>query len=127
MALSYFKGTISEIGEIISGTSRNGNTWERQTLMLDIPGYQGSIYKVVFQVSGNQINAVMQFNHGDKVVIGASIYAREWNGKWYNNVDLVNIEHQFPEAETQTAPAPKIKDLPAEELDPAAHSDDLPW
>ena len=94
MALFYQKGTISDFSEVQSGTTQSGKEWQRMTLILDTSGFQGAIYKMVFQVSGDHVKDVLLFNRGDKVEVGFSIYAREWNGKWYNNVDLVKISYQ---------------------------------
>ena len=131
MALYYSKGTISHMSEITSGTSTSGRDWARMTIMIDIPGYQGSIYKLSFQVGTDRISDVQEFKVGDKVEIGWSIYAREWNGKWYNNVDLVNIKSQDQQTEqrparsSRPAPAPQTRNISASELEPQA--DDLPF
>lgn len=140
MALNYTKGTISHMSEVTSGTSKNGYDWARQTILLDIPGFQGSITKLSLQASNEMVNELNNFNVGDKVEVGWSIYAREWNGKWYNNVDLVNIKSQEQQeqrpaesARPATAarqarisrPAPQTKNIPASELEP--QGEDLPF
>ena len=115
------------MSEITSGTSTSGRDWARMTIMIDIPGYQGSISKLSFQVGTDRISDVQEFKVGDKVEIGWSIYAREYNGRWYNNVDLVNIKSQKVQI---AAPAPtpassSLNNSPAEELEP--HEEDLPF
>lgn len=113
------------MSEVTSGTSTSGRDWARMTIMIDIPGFQGSISKLSFQVGTDRISDVQEFKVGDKVEIGWSIYAREWKGKWYNNVDLVNIKSQGTQV---AAPASRsLNNIPEEELDPAAHGDDLPF
>ena len=127
MALYYSKGTISHMSEITSGTSTSGRDWARMTIMIDIPGYQGSISKLAFQVGTDRISDVQEFKIGDKVEIGWSIYAREYNGRWYNNVDLVNIKSQGVQADAPApTPAPRsLNNIPAAELEP--HEEDLPF
>lgn len=127
MALYYSKGTISHMSEIKSGTSTSGRDWARMTIMIDIPGYQGSISKLSLQVGTDRISDVQEFKVGDKVEIGWSIYAREYNGRWYNNVDLVNIKSQGVQAAAPApSPAPKsLSDIPAAELEP--QDEDLPF
>lgn len=127
MALYYSKGTISHMSEIKRGTSTSGRDWARMTIMIDIPGYQGSISKLSFQVGTDRISDVQEFKVGDKVEIGWSIYAREYNGRWYNNVDLVNIKSQGVQAAAPApSPAPKsLNNIPAAELEP--QEDDLPF
>ena len=128
MALNYTKGTISHMSEVTSGTSKNGYDWARQTILIDIPGYQGSITKLSLQASNEMVNELNNYNVGDKVEVGWSIYAREWNGKWYNNVDLVNIKSLGVQADAPApapAPAPAVEPYPANCFEP--QSDDLPF
>ena len=126
MALNYTKGTISHMSEITSGTSTSGRDWARMTIMIDIPGYQGSISKLSFQVGTDRISDVQEFKIGDKVEIGWSIYAREYKGRWYNNVDLVNIKSLGVQADAPApAPAPAVEPYPANCFEP--QSDDLPF
>ena len=127
MALYYSKGTISHMSEITSGTSTSGRDWARMTIMIDIPGYHGAISKLSFQVGTDRISDVQEFKVGDKVEIGWSIYAREYNGRWYNNVDLVNIKSQGVQADASApTPAPRsLNNIPAAELEP--HEEDLPF
>lgn len=125
MALFYQKGTISDFSEVQSGTTQSGKEWQRMTLILDTPGFQGAVYKMVFQVSGEKVKDVLLFNRGDKVEIGFSLYAREWNGKWYNNVDLVKISLQD---ETRAAAPQAQQEQPAPPADSEDNPDhDLPW
>ena len=124
MALNYTKGTISHMSEVTSGTSKNGYDWARQTILIDIPGYQGSITKLSLQASNEMVDELNNYNVGDKVEVGWAIYAREWNGKWYNNVDLVNIKSLGVQADAP-APAPAVEPFPANCFEP--QSDDLPF
>ena len=124
MALNYTKGTISHMSEVTSGTSKNGYDWARQTILIDIPGFQGSITKLSLQASNEMVNELNNYNVGDKVEVGWAIYAREWNGKWYNNVDLVNIKSLGLQADAP-APAPAVEPYPANCFEP--QSDDLPF
>ena len=133
MAIYQSRGRISDMSEVQSGTSKNGYEWQRMTITLEISGFQGSVFKQVFQVSGNDVNDVCLYNIGDRVEISWSMYAREWNGRWYNNVDLVKIKSlDEQKQEEKPAPAPTSKqpaifDQPQESLDPADNPNDLPF
>ena len=121
MALFYHRGTICDMTDVQSGKSASGREWQRMNLILDTPGYQGATYKVVFQVNGDHVKDTLLFNRGDKVEVGFSVYAREWNGKWYNNLDLVSIKNLNAVAETSKASAPQV------EVTEPAGGDDIPF
>lgn len=117
------------MSEVQSGTSKSGYEWQRMTLVLDIPGYQGAVIKQAFSVTGDDVKEVLLLSIGDLVEVSFAIYARNWNGKWYNNVELVKINSLEQEKPAPT-PAPKqqeIFDKPQESLDPADNPDDLPF
>ena len=86
------KGTIAIMGEVQSGTSQNGNAWARQQIVVDVEGYNGTYRKVALQASTNGVRDLESMQVGDKVEITYQVTAREWQGKWYNNVDLLRIE-----------------------------------
>ena len=116
------------MSEVQSGTTQSGREWQRMSLILEIPGFQGSIYKMVFQVSGDHVKEVSLYNRGDKVQVGFSIYAREWNGKWYNNVDLVTITDESGAKPAPAAPQQAQTQINKQEsLNPAENPDDLPF
>ena len=128
MALNYSKGTISYMSEVRSGKSKNGYDWAKQSILLDIPGYHGSTTKLSLQASNEMVEELNNYKVGDKVEIGWSIYAREWEGRWYNNVDLVNIKSQDQQTEQRPArPAPASPEplISSESLEP--QKDDLPF
>ena len=128
MALNYSKGTISYMSEVRSGKSKNGYDWAKQSILLDIPGYHGAITKLSLQASNEMVEELNNYKVGDKVEIGWSIYAREWEGRWYNNVDLVNIKSHDQQTEQRPArPAPALQEplISSESLEP--QKDDLPF
>ena len=109
MALFYSKGKISFISEVKTGTSQSGYQWRNCDVTLEIPGFQGSVTKQVFRASGDKVDLVLQHKVGDTVQIGFSLYAREWNNRLFNNVDLVTI----------TDESGAVKAAPAENQSPA--------
>ena len=130
MAIIYTKGTLSEMSEVKSGVSQSGKQWANMSFILDVPGYQGSVTKMAINVSGDRINDIKKHKIGDKVEVGWVIYARQWNGKWYNSVDLINIkplgQRTAPAVEPAAAPALRsLSNISAAELEP--QDEDLPF
>lgn len=105
MAIIKERGTIAVLGEVLSGTSQQGNPWYRQTIVVDVAGFNGSYRKVALQASGNVVGDLDGAAIGDKVEISYQVTAREWNGKWYNNVDLFKVEFLEPQMQQPVAPA----------------------
>lgn len=90
--ISYEKAEIHFMSEVVTGQSQNGNQWANMTLVVTIPTSQNTFKFIAMRVSGDRIDDVMRFRQGDKVEVGYSVSGREWNGKWFNNVDLVSIK-----------------------------------
>ena len=119
MAIIKERGTIAVLGEVQSGTSQQGNPWYRQTIVVDVAGFNGSYRKVALQASGNVVGDLDGAAIGDKVEISYQVTAREWNGKWYNNVDLFKVEFLEPQMQQPVAPAyPQYPQQPQPQVNP---------
>jgi hypothetical protein len=121
MATIKETGILSWASEVQSGVSQTGNGWARQTLVIDVEGYNGSYRKVAVQAGTQQIQSMRDFHIaiGDKVEITYQVTAREYQGKWYNNVDLFKIEscktapvQQIQQPMYQQTPAPAAPAAP---------------
>ena len=104
MATIKEKGTIVQKGEVQSGVSQNGNGWARQTIVVDIAGYNGTYRKVALQCGTQQVMDIQSMPEGTKVEVSYQVTAREYNGRWYNNVDLFRIERLEESAPVQQIP-----------------------
>ena len=119
MAIIKERGTIAVLGEVQSGTSQQGNPWYRQTIVVDVAGFNGSYRKVALQASGNVVGDLDGAAIGDKVEISYQVTAREWQGKWYNNVDLYKVEFLELQMQQPVAPAyPQFPQQPQPQVNP---------
>lgn len=105
MALNRVKGIISHMGEIQQGTSQNGYDWARQIIVLDVASFNGTFSKIALTAQNQRVDDLMNYQIGDRVEVGYSVTAREWDGKWFNNVDLISIN--FLDEVASAAPAPR--------------------
>ena len=95
MALFSTRGSISYMSDVMTGTGKSGTRFNHMDIVLEVPGYQGMVTKQAFHVfGGSSCDEVTKFNVGDKVDVSFALYAREYNGRWYNSVDLVRIKAQ---------------------------------
>lgn len=77
------EGKIIVAQPIQSGVSKNGNNWQRQDFVLEIPGQYPK--KVAFSVMNSNIQN-FGLAVGQDVDIEIDINANEWQGKWFNSI-----------------------------------------
>ena len=106
------KGVLTYKSEVETGTSKSGNTWQKQTIVVSRENVNAPYDKVALSVFGDKVNDSERCRVGDKVEITYSISAKEYNGRWYNDVSLYKI----------VSYAPFVR--PAQEAAPAAFSQD---
>ena len=123
-------GKIIAVMEARGGVSaRTGNSWKTQEYVLEVPGQYPK--RCVFNVFGE--DRINQFNiqNGDELTIQFDIDAREYNGRWYNDVRAYNvIRGQQPVAGAPVAAAHSAATSPfppAQEPASEGSSDDLPF
>lgn len=83
-------GKILAVMEARSGSSsRTGNSWMVQEYVIEVPGQFPQ--KCMFTIFGE--DRIKQFNiqNGEDVTIQFDIDAREYNGRWYNDVRVYNV------------------------------------
>ena len=123
-------GKIIAVMEARGGVSaRTGNSWKTQEYVLEVPGQYPK--RCVFNVFGE--DRINQFNiqNGDELTIQFDIDAREYNGRWYNDVRAYNVirgQQPVPGAQPVAAPSEATSPFPpAQEPASEGASDDLPF
>lgn len=124
-------GKIIAVMEARGGVSaRTGNSWKTQEYVLEVPGQYPK--RCLFNVFGE--DRINQFNiqNGDELTIQFDIDAREYNGRWYNDIRAYNvIRGQQPVAGAPVAAAAPSAATspfpPAQEPASEESSDDLPF
>ena len=117
MSLSV-KGKLSRKLSVESGTSKAGKEWKKQSFLVDT----GAQYnpEVCFQLFGeDKIEMLNHHNEGDQVEVSFNLSSREYNGRYFHNIDAWRIESQgVGNADMEAAP---------EFNAPASEDDDLPF
>lgn len=84
-----FEGRILSRSNIMSGTSQAGNTWQKQIIICEtISSYPK---KVAITAMNNSVELAKNVPDGAVVEAIISVESREYNGKWYTDVFLLNI------------------------------------
>lgn len=123
-------GRIIAVQEAKSGTSlKTGNPWMKQEYVMEMPGQYPR--HCVFSVFGEDRIKQLNIQNGEDLTVQFDIDAREYNGRWYNDVRAYNvIRGQQPVAGAPVAAAPSAATSPfppAQEPASEGSSDDLPF
>ena len=126
--MNTVSGKIIAILAPQSGESKNnpGTTWKRQEFVLETQDMYPR--KVCFNIWGEDRIKQADIQMDDIVTIEFEINSREYNGKWYTNIEARNISKEnataapvAPPASSSTATAPGGFDSPI------GAADDLPF
>ena len=109
-------GKIIAVMPAKSGVStKTGNNWMTQEYVIEVPGQYPK--RCAFSVFGE--DRITQFNlqSGDDVTIQFDIDAREFNGRWYNDVRAYNVlRPQNQQSTTSNASVSPLPILPISEV-----------
>ena len=73
-----------------SGTStKTGNPWMMQGYVIEVPGQYPR--RCVFSVFGEDRIKQLNIQTGEDLTIQFEIDAREYNGRWYNDIRVYNV------------------------------------
>ena len=118
-------------------SSRTGNPWKMQDFVIEET--MGQFPKrMVFNVFGEDNLNRFNLQEGQEVTVSFDINAREYNGRWYNDVRAWNVVAATPavpiaaqpaDAQPQAAPFPPADQTPAQNAFESAPDDssDLPF
>ncbi|MBO7403536.1 MAG: DUF3127 domain-containing protein [Clostridia bacterium] len=114
---------ILEVTDVTSGTSQSGKDWRKATVIVEqADGNYTETYAI--QAFDDKIDVVN--NHvGETVDIKFTVKARQYNGRWYNDLRFQYVTVQQAEKTEQAkrpdprpapAPAPAVEDNPDNDL-----------
>ena len=68
-----------------TGVSKTGKTWEKQSILVE----QNAEYnkEVAISFFGDKIKSLRDIEEGSDVNVSVNLSSREFNGKYYHNID----------------------------------------
>lgn len=127
MALEL-EGTLAQKLPVQSGNSARG-PWAKQEFILEYPDGNFTA-KACFTAWGqDKVQDLGKYQVGDKVKVSFNLKSREYNGRWYNDLQIWKIAPAGAQPATPAQPAPQAKPAPqaaAWQQAPAPTLEDMP-
>jgi hypothetical protein len=92
-------GKIIQIMDETSGTSKAGNAWTKQEFVIET--FDKFPKKVAISVMGDKVAELKKFKSGDQIKASLNIDSREYQGKWFTNINAWKIESDGQQATSQ--------------------------
>lgn len=94
------KGKVKAALPIESGTSKQGNAWQKQTFVITTEGQYPK--DVAFTLFGDKVGLCPKV--GEEVDVHFDLSSREYNGRWYSEITAYRVDR--PQANTQIGTLP---------------------
>ena len=110
------------------GTSKTGNEWKMQEYVLET--HEQYPRRVCFNVFGADKIAQFNIQAGEELTVSFDINAREYNGRWYNDIRAWRVERgtvPAPANDNMTTPAINAPKINAADFNTQNEADDLPF
>lgn len=112
MALSV-KGRVFQILKAETGVSKVGKEWSKREFVIETE--EQFPRKVCFTLFGDKTSLINNLAVGEMVDVSFNIESREYNGKWFHNINAWKIDKPAENQSSPTgAPEYSIDDIPPE-------------
>jgi len=82
-------GNIFIVLDSQSGTSANGNAWVKHAFVIETEGQYPK--KIKFDMFSKDATSRLSIHEGDNVTVSFNLESREYNGKWYSNINAYKV------------------------------------
>ena len=127
MALEI-EGTLSQKLPVQSGSSARG-PWTKQEFILEFPDGNFTAKACFLAWGQEKVQDLGKYQVGDKVKVSFNLKSREYNGRWYNDLQIWKIAPAGAQPAAPAQPAPQARPVaqaPAYQQAPAPTLEDMP-
>ena len=117
------KGKINQILPVATGVSKAGKEWKKQEFVIDVEDGQFP-KQICFTLFNDKISLVEGLTTSTDVNVSFSVESREFNGRWYHNINAWKVDRLSMDAPGDYPPGFSADDAPPE---PIENGDDLPF
>ena len=127
MALEI-EGTLAQKLPVQSGSSARG-PWTKQEFILEFPDGNFTTKACFLAWGQEKVQDLGKYQVGDKVKVSFNLKSREYNGRWYNDLQIWKIAPAGAQPTAPAQPAPQARPVaqaPAYQQAPAPTLEDMP-
>jgi len=118
------KGTVIQILKSETGVSKAGKEWKKQEFVIETNEQYPK--KVCFTLFGDKISLIDGLTEGKEVEVFFNVESRDFNGKWFHNINAWKIELADGGTTAKSYPPEySASDIPPESADD--NGNDLPF
>ena len=110
MALEI-EGTLAQKLSVQSGNSARG-PWAKQEFILEYPDGNFTAKACFLAWGQDKVQDLGKYQVGDKVKVSFNLKSREYNGRWYNDLQIWKIAPAGAQPAAPAQPAPQAKPAP---------------
>lgn len=96
------------VDELIEGTSSNGNPWEKQMVVFERMGEKATKLAVSF-MNERKTRVTKTLAAGQYCEVVYEISSREYEGKWFTQIDGISITPLSPAMQPEGGAAPEAE------------------
>lgn len=108
---------VLEVEPVVSGTSDNGNDWERQLVIVETVGLDPLVLAIDF-MGQRRVEITKTLKAGDILIVDFKVRCRKWGYKWFTGLDgtFIEVESRLQTAVPEAPTEPPVV-MPEEETD----------
>lgn len=88
--MSTITGVVKKILPVEQGESSSGKTWQKQSFVITTTDKYPK--EVCFTTFGEKLSLIGKLTVGESVNVSYNISSREYNGKYYHNIDAWKVD-----------------------------------
>ena len=117
------KGKIQQVLKPESGVSRAGKEWKKQEFVIETN--EQFPRNICFTLFNDKLSLIDGISNGDEVEVSFNIESREFNGKWFHNINAWKIDKPEKSSYHESSPPLSLDDIPPEPEEDGVN--DLPF
>lgn len=117
---------VVELCPVISGTSDNGNDWEKQTVVVETLALEPQVLAIEF-MGERKTKMTKPLQKGQQVEVDFVIRSNEYQGRWFTRLDGLRILPMQPAAQPAAQPAQPTPPGVQQSIEMPPAEEDLPF